>query len=232
MDDLFSRTAQENCQGETGGGAAASGRPDGEASLPAEARCVGARLKKLRLHLGHNQTEFASRIGVSQSYLSDLEGGKSEISRPLLLAMGAVFGVRPEWLERGRGAMLSRALPTVPWQFGPRVDEDAVSFISLPGLAAGPDVRACTYQGPGGLGLLMYNDILVFRSGDESSVPPKSRVVCVDPHGKIDVCFADRGEGGELTLYLSGAEPPAPARATGHVVAGALLQVVRLSDFA
>lgn len=231
MDDDYSRTSQENCQIGSGGGAV-MGRPDGEAFDPEDARCVGARVRQLRLHLGHNQTEFATRVGVSQSFLSDVESGKSEINRSLILAMGAVFGVRPEWLERGRGAMLSRALPTVPWQFGLGGDAEAVSLISLPGLASGRDVRATTYKGPGGLGLLMAGDILVYRSSDDSSVSPGSRVVCFDSHGEIKVCFAGRGKEGELTLLLSGDEAPVPAKATGHTVAGILLQVVRVCDFA
>ena len=47
------------------------------------------------------QAEFASRIGVSQSFLSAVEGGRNEAGAGVLLAISREFGKSMEWLLTG-----------------------------------------------------------------------------------------------------------------------------------
>ncbi len=47
------------------------------------------------------QAEFASRIGVSQSFLSAVEHGRNEASAGVLLAISREFDRSLEWLLTG-----------------------------------------------------------------------------------------------------------------------------------
>lgn len=49
------------------------------------------KIKELRLRLGLSQTEFAHKIGVSRSYIAQIEGGKSEPSISLLKNITKTF---------------------------------------------------------------------------------------------------------------------------------------------
>jgi len=61
---------------------------------------VGRRIRGLR-GFGMTQADFASRIGVSQSYLSAVERGRNEIGAEVLLAISREFGKSLEWLLTG-----------------------------------------------------------------------------------------------------------------------------------
>ena len=47
------------------------------------------------------QVEFASRIGVSQSFLSAIEQGRNEAGAGVLLAISREFNKSLEWLLTG-----------------------------------------------------------------------------------------------------------------------------------
>ena len=47
------------------------------------------------------QADFASRIGVSQSYLSAVEHGRNELGAQVLLAISREFDKSMEWLLTG-----------------------------------------------------------------------------------------------------------------------------------
>jgi transcriptional regulator with XRE-family HTH domain len=61
---------------------------------------VGRRIRGLR-GFDMTQADFASRIGVSQSYLSAVERGRNEIGAEVLLAIGREFDKSLEWLLTG-----------------------------------------------------------------------------------------------------------------------------------
>lgn len=63
------------------------------------------RLKAARKHAGLNQTELASRSGMTQTSISDLERGKSQ-SSSFVAQIAQVCGVSPMWLASGEGSML------------------------------------------------------------------------------------------------------------------------------
>jgi transcriptional regulator with XRE-family HTH domain len=66
---------------------------------------LAQRIKNLRKELGLNQTEFASRIGITQTSLSQLEGEKNGISYDVFKAIITEFNVNPVWLMDGIGTM-------------------------------------------------------------------------------------------------------------------------------
>jgi len=49
------------------------------------------------------QADFATRIGVSQSYLSAVERGHNEIGAEVLLEISREFDKSLEWLLTGEG---------------------------------------------------------------------------------------------------------------------------------
>lgn len=66
---------------------------------------LAQRIKNLRKELGLNQTEFATRIGITQTSLSQLEGEKNGISYDVFKAIVSEFNVNPVWLMDGIGTM-------------------------------------------------------------------------------------------------------------------------------
>lgn len=68
---------------------------------------LAQRIKNLRKELGLNQTEFAKRIGITQTSLSQLEGEKNGISYDVFKAIVSEFNVNPVWLMDGVGTMYS-----------------------------------------------------------------------------------------------------------------------------
>ena len=61
---------------------------------------VGRRIRGLR-GFDMTQADFASRIGVSQSYLSAVEHGRNEAGAEVLLAISREFKKSLEWLLTG-----------------------------------------------------------------------------------------------------------------------------------
>jgi len=61
---------------------------------------VGRRIRGLR-GFDITQADFASRIGVSQSYLSAAERGRSEIGAGVLLTISREFDKSLEWILTG-----------------------------------------------------------------------------------------------------------------------------------
>ncbi len=61
---------------------------------------VGRRIRALR-GFDMTQADLASRIGVSQSYLSAVEHGRNEIGAVVLLAISREFNKSMEWLLTG-----------------------------------------------------------------------------------------------------------------------------------
>jgi len=62
---------------------------------------IGRRIRELR-GFEMTQVEFASRIGVAQSYLSALERGEKEPGAAVLLAISREFCKSVDWLLTGQ----------------------------------------------------------------------------------------------------------------------------------
>ena len=61
---------------------------------------IGRRIRVLR-GFDMKQGEFASKIGITQSYLSALERGLKEPGAAVLLAISREFGKSVDWLLTG-----------------------------------------------------------------------------------------------------------------------------------
>ena len=73
---------------------------------------IHQRITRIRKHKGMSQKEFSAIIGVSQSYLSEVESGKSKPSLELLSGIVNRFNdINADWLLTGRGEM-QNSLPT------------------------------------------------------------------------------------------------------------------------
>ena len=61
-------------------------------SLKETMTLIGARLRMIRVEKEMNQSDVAKKMGVSQTHLSNIEGGKNNISVPNLLKMREIYG--------------------------------------------------------------------------------------------------------------------------------------------
>ena len=66
---------------------------------------LNQRIKLLRKTLAKSQTDFASAIGITQTSLSQIEGGKNGISYDVFHAIIKELNVNPFWLMDGSGNM-------------------------------------------------------------------------------------------------------------------------------
>jgi transcriptional regulator with XRE-family HTH domain len=66
-----------------------------------ELKKIGYRIKTLRKLFGLNQAEFGKSIGISGNYLSEIELGKVEPSKPILIAIEYRYSINQNDLISG-----------------------------------------------------------------------------------------------------------------------------------
>jgi transcriptional regulator with XRE-family HTH domain len=66
---------------------------------------AGERIEKLRKNLKLKQTEFAEKIGLTNSAISAIELGKAPLTEANIRLICLTFGVNKEWLRHGAGEM-------------------------------------------------------------------------------------------------------------------------------
>lgn len=66
------------------------------------------RIRKLRLELKLSQTEFGSKVGLSQNYIWMIEKGERTPSDRTISDICRIFGVSLAWLQYGEGEMYVR----------------------------------------------------------------------------------------------------------------------------
>lgn len=64
-----------------------------------------ARIKQIRKELGLTQEEFAIKLGLSRSFLTQLELGTKQPSDRTISDICRVFAVNENWLRSGNGQM-------------------------------------------------------------------------------------------------------------------------------
>ena len=72
---------------------------------------VNKRLKLLRKALSLYQSDFARRIGLSQTSLSMIESGHNSLTDKNIKLICATFNVREAWLRDGEGEMFNAPSP-------------------------------------------------------------------------------------------------------------------------
>lgn len=63
------------------------------------------RLKASREKLNLNQKSFAKRLGITNSYISEMESGGKNITSNVLAKLAEVFDISPNWILLGEGGM-------------------------------------------------------------------------------------------------------------------------------
>lgn len=76
-------------------------REKSKGKVQIDLRAIGRRIRELR-GFDMTQTEFAQRIGVTQSYLSALEHGEKEPGSAVLMAISKEFEKSVDWLLTGQ----------------------------------------------------------------------------------------------------------------------------------
>lgn len=66
---------------------------------------MNERLKELRHFLGLTQKEFGDKIGVTNSAISYLESGRSNLTEQMIFSICLIFEVSKNWLKYGKGEM-------------------------------------------------------------------------------------------------------------------------------
>lgn len=66
---------------------------------------IGSRIKKVRRALDLTQTEFASRLGLTQNTVTRYETGDRNPSTAVLSLIVKAYNVSEEWLRTGEGEM-------------------------------------------------------------------------------------------------------------------------------
>jgi transcriptional regulator with XRE-family HTH domain len=65
----------------------------------------GNRIKLAREKNNLTRTQFANLLGISNSFLSELENNKANPSKTLILLISEKYSISDEWLESGKGPM-------------------------------------------------------------------------------------------------------------------------------
>ena len=82
------------------------------------------RIKILRKKIKLTQSEFAKKIGVTESAICNYENGKRAISEQTLRSISREFNVNIVWLETGKGDIFLPEPESV-------LDELATQYLSL-----------------------------------------------------------------------------------------------------
>ncbi len=72
-----------------------------------------SRIKELRQSLGLSQQAFADALGVSRSYVKDIEIGRSDPSFNFLRTLTGVYNANLNWIVEGIGSVYNEAQLTV-----------------------------------------------------------------------------------------------------------------------
>ena len=68
---------------------------------------MNGRLKSARKALGLTQSEFASRLGVTNPAISKLEKGERNFTDQMVIAVCREYGINETWLRTGDGEMFT-----------------------------------------------------------------------------------------------------------------------------
>ncbi|MDL2263678.1 helix-turn-helix domain-containing protein [Synergistaceae bacterium OttesenSCG-928-I11] len=68
------------------------------------------RLRDVRKKLGMSQTEFAQKLGLTQTSLSMIESGKTKLTEKNVRLLLVTFNVNEKWFRNGQGEMFNSTL--------------------------------------------------------------------------------------------------------------------------
>lgn len=62
---------------------------------------IGMRMKQARQYLKLTQAEFAKKLGISRSHVSNIENNNEQPSKSLIMLVAVSTPIRLDWLENG-----------------------------------------------------------------------------------------------------------------------------------
>jgi transcriptional regulator with XRE-family HTH domain len=65
----------------------------------------GSRVRKVREELHLLQTDFAAKINMHSSYLSEIETGTRKVGQKIILKIASAYNINLNWLLMGKGPM-------------------------------------------------------------------------------------------------------------------------------
>jgi transcriptional regulator with XRE-family HTH domain len=89
---------------------------------------VGERIKQRRLELGWTQDQLCTKVGLSKSFLSELEGGKRSVSAKNLLNIAQTLSVSLDYLMTGTASEEPPAEVPIPASLAKFAAEERLSF--------------------------------------------------------------------------------------------------------
>ena len=75
---------------------------------------VGERIKRRRLEIGWTQDQLCTKVGLSKSFLSELENGKRSVSASNLLDIARTLSVSLDYLMTGTASGEQAAAVAIP----------------------------------------------------------------------------------------------------------------------
>jgi len=72
---------------------------------------IGSRIQRIRKHFRLTQKNFASKVGVTQAYLSEIELNKKTPSESVLLSLSNAYDIDYGWLTEGESNSRQEKLP-------------------------------------------------------------------------------------------------------------------------
>ena len=98
------------------------------------------RIKELRKTIGLTQGQFAKRIAIVASYISEIESGVRKINERAVRLIIAEYNVNEAWLRHGKGAMFVDNV-------NPLLSEAIIKFKSLDPIFQEDALRILTVLG-------------------------------------------------------------------------------------
>lgn len=93
------------------------------------------RIRAAREQMGYTREQFAEKLGVSVSYLAELERGRTGISVKMLVKVCDVLGLSSDYVlfgeERGEDALLLDKIHRLDAKYIPLLDKLLSELLSL-----------------------------------------------------------------------------------------------------
>jgi phage repressor protein C with HTH and peptisase S24 domain len=89
---------------------------------------INMRFADIRRSTSLNKKQFADSLDINQSVAGDIELGKRDPSREVMLKLAAIYNVDIHWLLTGEGAMLRTAQIPLPTEAGREIVKTSEGF--------------------------------------------------------------------------------------------------------
>ena len=139
---------------------------------------INRRIKRVREQAGLTQKDFSAKIGISRSFLSEIEGGKVKPSIETLVGIVMNFQIDTHWLLAGDVGNTNEAAVAEPSLTYGQIPDRQAAYPVLPilkdDIAAGPPRRISSddiAEYIPSLGFLTQRKVTCFYLKDDAMVP-------------------------------------------------------------